>query len=144
MAAGGLGTATNLDETQVYARDDLRGEGQPEPDEPASPELVPAPAPRPVAPRPQPLTPVAQAAPMPQALQPRPARRNVHPLAAIGLVVLVAAAALFVGVSLGNKIGSQPPSAGASPAIGATPPAPGPTETKKDHGKGNGNGNGNN
>jgi hypothetical protein len=59
------------------------------------------------------------------------------------MVVLVAAAALFVGVSLGSRIGSRPPSAGASLAIGATPTAPGPTETKKDHGKGNGNENGN-
>lgn len=76
-------------------------------------------------------------------VEPRRARRRTGPLASGAAVVLVAAGALFVGVSLGGKLGAAQPSPGASLAIAPTLSAPSlTTPAPSDSGKGKGNGNG--
>lgn len=143
VARGGLGTATNLDDTQVYSLEELR--------EPiADPiEYVPAPPaePEPAAvqvERPQVTT---TARPRRAVNKSARGRRPVGPivvgaLAALGLVaVLTLRDAPPTGA--GNEAGTFAPLATTAPEPTAAPEGGGGKDNGKDNDKGNGRGKGN-
>lgn len=146
VARGGLGTATNLDDTQVYALDELRDPqaAQPEPELPF--ESTPEPEPparvaQPARPTPAPAAPVATAADT----MARPGRSRGNPIVGVAAVVAAVALLVVVGSSWltnrdgGLSVGQTLPTAGASSVL----PSESPGDSGGGNGKGNGNGNGN-
>lgn len=166
VASGGLGTAANLEDTQLWSLDDLQ---VPEDGAIAEPEVVAEPAPvrAPAVDRPranhdrverlayaQPAERVEPSKPLPAPVLPPPRgkrRTGVIAAAAIGLIALAALLAFrdgFPGGATGGSgdaagaFPSLPPGASSGPLVTTAPDAGGGGGGKK-NGNGNGKGNGN-
>lgn len=152
VARGGLGTATNLDDTQVYALDDLRDplpaapqqepevepEARPVADRSPEPRAQVAPARRPIA---APAAVAAAASSRPQRSVGRPILGIAGVIAAVALAVVVGSSVLANrdggGLGAGQSLPTHDVGAGASVL-----PSEIPGDTGRGSGKGNGNGNG--
>jgi len=143
VASGGLGTAANLEDTQVLRNEDLAeaAASQAEPVEPAAP---PAPAPASIAPQPSPPVARPKVAPVP----PAPVRPTVVPRRTSssrppgrGLAGLLAAA-LVVLAGVAFVVSRNDGTLGAGQAVpSATAPATAAPDGKADGGNGEGDDN---
>lgn len=160
VAQGSLGTAANLEDTQVYEVDDLQAPAPtaaPVPYVAPPPAVVPAP---PAAPEPSPdvvraVAPVDRAAPAPAVLRRTPVassgRSRFRPLtggalAAAVLVAVVGVWAVFALGGAGDRSGTAPGADAPTVLVTqapATEPAGGAGGGGKGHGNGNGKGHGN-
>lgn len=157
VASGGLGTAANLEDTQLWDLDDLRPSDMPEPEPQPSRTLVPSPTLLPVSPPLAPaltpmqrVQPIAEGPSMPAA--PRGQRRTgLIAAGAVGILVLAGALALRDGLPGGaitgpsNAAGAFPstaPIATGAPAKTAVPKPASGGGGGNGHGSAGGNGNG--
>jgi hypothetical protein len=159
VASGGLGTAANLEDTQLWDLEDLRAA---DPADEFEPEELPEPAPMRAAPAlppaepparlAEPMRPVAQPVSAAVVRVPRGQRRTgLVAAAAVGIIALAALLALRDGLPGGANRGagdaagafpSLPPAASIGPQATAAPDAGGSGGGKGHGNGGNGNGNG--